>query len=272
MDRTADQLLRSPASGQPFTARAAPSPEESFAPSAAPAAVQEVLKDRGQPLDAGARAFLEPRFGLDFSQVRVHADWRAAEAARSVNALAFNVNQDIVFGEGRYAPSTWPGRQLLAHELVHVAQGQGNQIARKADPAAVAKLDAKAITADPDYIENNLTKMEFFGAEEARLYYKDGSTLLIGLVPKWLKPPMKSVDYHTERSEFAVVSDPRELKFVPDARKPRPGKTYADVLAQETQTAHFSVDAGSGKIIPDALNSVTAPFLCSWEWKRMAIR
>lgn len=52
----------------------------------------------GQPLDAATRAFMEPRFGHDFSHVRVHTDARAVESAQAVNALAYTVGHDVVFG------------------------------------------------------------------------------------------------------------------------------------------------------------------------------
>ena len=87
-----------------------------------PLIVHDVLRSPGQPLDAGTRAFMEPRFGYDFSQVQVHTDARAAESARAVNALAYTVGRDVVFGTGQYAPETREGRRLLAHELTHVVQ------------------------------------------------------------------------------------------------------------------------------------------------------
>jgi hypothetical protein len=88
----------------------------------APASVHEVLRSQGQPLDAATRAYFEPRFGQDFGRVRVHSDVLAKESARSVNALAYTVGQDVVFGTGQYAPETMAGRKLLAHELAHVIQ------------------------------------------------------------------------------------------------------------------------------------------------------
>jgi len=88
----------------------------------APGIVSEVLESPGRPLDSATRAFMEPRFGRDFSDVRVHTDSRAAESARAVNALAYTVGRDMVFGEGKYAPGTREGKGLLAHELTHVAQ------------------------------------------------------------------------------------------------------------------------------------------------------
>jgi len=87
-----------------------------------PPIVHDVLRSPGQPLDAGSRAFMEPRFGHDFSQVRVHTDAKAAESARTVNALAYTVGQDVVLGSGQYSPQTSRGRWLLAHELAHTIQ------------------------------------------------------------------------------------------------------------------------------------------------------
>jgi hypothetical protein len=90
--------------------------------SAAPPIVHDALNSPGQPLDASTRAFMEPRFGHDFSHVRVHTDAKAAESSQSVDALAYTVNSHVVFGSGHYAPHTSSGRRLLAHELTHVVQ------------------------------------------------------------------------------------------------------------------------------------------------------
>ena len=72
----------------------------------APAIVHDVVNSPGQPLDAATRAFFEPRFGHDFSQVRVHCDDRAAVSARVVSAHAYTVGDHVVFGAGRFAPET----------------------------------------------------------------------------------------------------------------------------------------------------------------------
>ncbi len=96
-----------------------------------PPIVHDVLSSSGQPLDAGTRAFMEPRFGHDFSQVRVHTDARAAESARAVNALAYTVGSDVVFGAGQYAPMTMVGKRLMAHELTHVVQQRSDALQSK---------------------------------------------------------------------------------------------------------------------------------------------
>jgi hypothetical protein len=86
--------------------------------------VEEALHASGQPLDTETRTYMEPRFGHDFSQVRVHTDERAAASAEAVDALAYTVGRDIVFGQGQYAPTMSEGQRLIAHELTHVAQQQ----------------------------------------------------------------------------------------------------------------------------------------------------
>jgi uncharacterized protein DUF4157 len=87
-----------------------------------PRIVHEVLRSPGQPLDAETRAFMEPRFGHDFSDVRVHTNSKATESAQAVNALAYTVGRDVVFGAGQYTIETSVGKRLLAHELTHVVQ------------------------------------------------------------------------------------------------------------------------------------------------------
>jgi hypothetical protein len=76
----------------------------------------------GQPLEGGLQSDMEGRFGADFSGVRVHTDGQAATSASSVNAHAYTVGNDIVFGGGRYDPASPTGQRTLAHELTHVVQ------------------------------------------------------------------------------------------------------------------------------------------------------
>ncbi len=118
-------------------------------PSEVPPIVHEVLGAPGQPLGAAMRTFMEPRFGYDFSQVRVHADGKAAESAEAVNARAYTVGRDIVFGPGQYAQQTETGQRLLAHELTHVIQqadhSVGTDAETKASNAANQVVGGKAL-------------------------------------------------------------------------------------------------------------------------------
>lgn len=139
-DRIADQMMRMPVpdvsipAGPQQISRKRDACEEGLqvlqtkpagpqAPtSKALSSVHEVLRSPGQPLDAETRAYFEPRFGHDFSGVRVHTDSVAAAAARAVWARAYTIGRDVVFASREYAPATPEGKRLLAHELAHVVQ------------------------------------------------------------------------------------------------------------------------------------------------------
>ncbi len=105
------------------------------------------LKRGGQPLSENDRAFFEPRFGCDFSRVRVHSDTQAAEAALAVNAQAFTVGQDVVFGTKQFEPGTNEGRKLLAHELTHVVQQNGarQDTEKKLNPLYIHQKSSLAV-------------------------------------------------------------------------------------------------------------------------------
>lgn len=149
-------------------------------PRVAPSIVNEVLRSPGHPLDHQTRATMERRLGsqppahsaseaerqadsaanalgthqnktqpYDFTHVRVHTDGRAAESARAVNARAYTVGHDIVFGENYYSPATARGQNLIAHELTHVVQQAhtGPRLARA--PLDLKKVDLELFWGDP---------------------------------------------------------------------------------------------------------------------------
>ncbi len=98
-------------------------------PAAAVPAAEEAqvrpVSSSGRPLDMTARSYMESRFGYNFGNVMVHTDSQATEVARNLNAKAFTLGSDIVFGSGQYEPGTAEGDRLLAHELAHVVQQGG---------------------------------------------------------------------------------------------------------------------------------------------------
>lgn len=122
----------------------------------APPVVHEALTEAGRPLDAGTRAFMEPRFGHDFSGVRVHTGSLARESAQAVGARAYTVGRDIVFAGGEHAPGNPLGRRLLAHELSHVVQQGAASGALHSDgilqrqPAAPAQVTQTPAQADEE--------------------------------------------------------------------------------------------------------------------------
>lgn len=118
----------------------------------APDTLREVLRSPGAPLDAVTRSFFEPRFGRDFSRVRIHTDSLAASSAREIGAQAYASGRHLVFAEGRYDPGNSTGRQLLAHELAHVASGHRgvHRDAGAADPVQGTKAGTATSTTPAD--------------------------------------------------------------------------------------------------------------------------
>ena len=84
--------------------------------------ISNTLSRSGSPIDSSTREFMESRFGYDFSNIKIHNDDNAIESAKSINALAYTLGNDIAFGRGQYQPNTNEGKKLLAHELAHVLQ------------------------------------------------------------------------------------------------------------------------------------------------------
>jgi hypothetical protein len=153
-----------------------------------PPVVQEVLRLPGQSLDTKTLKFMEPRFGHDLSNVRIHTHGQAAASAREVNALAYTVGRDVVFGAGQYQPETGSGRSLLAHELTHVIQ-QGSLLhaagilQRKPAPGVSTKIvdhgaSAGAVALAKKRMKEVLGSLKNPGATELK-----GKTVELHIIP-----------------------------------------------------------------------------------------
>jgi hypothetical protein len=103
--------------------------------------VKEVVGSGGDALDSATREDMEASFGQDFGDVRVHTDDRATESARSVNAHAYTVGNDVVFQRDRYAPGSDEGRRMLAHELTHVIQQRSGPVDGAPAPGGIRISD-----------------------------------------------------------------------------------------------------------------------------------
>lgn len=89
-------------------------------------------KGNGQPLPATILQPLQNAFGADFSRVKVHTDAKSDQLNQAIQARAFTTGQDIFFGQGEYQPGSKDGQELITHELTHVVQQGGQQIANTA--------------------------------------------------------------------------------------------------------------------------------------------
>ena len=104
----------------------------------------------GQPLPDSVRASLEPHFGHDFSEVRIHTDAEADRLSRQLDAEAFTTGKDVFFREGAYQPESETGKGLIAHELTHVVQQQEAPVAQRNALEPTATTDAEAPAAGLD--------------------------------------------------------------------------------------------------------------------------
>jgi hypothetical protein len=165
-DAVAEQVMRMP-QATPLAASdgaARPGMQRDSAPGAAAtpdtSLAARVAGQDGAPLGAGARSFFEARMGHDLSGVRVHTGPDAAAAARSVQARAYTLGADIVFGAAEYAPDSDSGKRLMAHELTHVVQ-QGAARPRQSGEGAIQRDAAPDVAAGP--LAAPLTDSEWHG-------------------------------------------------------------------------------------------------------------
>ena len=111
------------------------------------------LSGKGSPLSAKANTFFSSRIGFDFSDVKVHTGTDAAESAKGIHAKAYTVANHVVFNEGQYQPETDAGKKLLAHELAHVVQQNGEKTLARKDDAETA-LECTAGSVDLEALTN----------------------------------------------------------------------------------------------------------------------
>ncbi len=174
--------------------------------------------DGGEPLNPETRALMEPRFGADLSPVRVHTDERAAASARSVNALAYTVGRDIVFGSGQYAPETSAGQKLLAHELTHFVQQSSaafQPMLQRAcstdpecEPAEEGDLPGSNVKGSSEHFNKSVKRAEKEKAEEEET--KTPREIRDELCSKVPPDPACTADGHARRAtEFEKTFRPR---------------------------------------------------------------
>jgi hypothetical protein len=165
--------------------------------------VEGVRAGGGSPLSESVQSFFGPRFGYDFSGVRVHTSDQAAHSARAVNALAYTAGRDVVFGAGQYSPDTESGRRLLAHELTHVVQ-QGSGAQRSPDVAAVHQQG----------------KSETVSAKAARAVQPVQVREAAGLgLARKVKPPVMLEGVSLDPTEYAISAEHAETMSVEELRK-----------------------------------------------------
>jgi len=250
----------------------------------APPVVHDVLRSPGKPIDAATRSFMEPRFGRDFGDVRIHNNAIASESARAVGARAYTVGSNIAFRDGEYRPGAESGRRLLAHELAHVVQqsqrqesARGHMVMRDVhetppaqSPAAAARskegiekvyatligmwerLSQSRITeADGDKIKAECAVFVMLIGERPYLYSSEVKRIVaekLGVYPK---------KHESQFAQFMVDYGPGLKKFADDvgaemaakiASAPDPTATW---LWVQEHVSEFLSDGGRGSSFND---------------------
>jgi hypothetical protein len=184
---------------------------------AMPAHVHAALHSPGFPIDTGTRQFFEPRFGHDFSHVRVHTGPSAAASAQALNAVAYTLGRDVVFNTGQYAPQSGHGQHLLAHELTHVVQ-QGTSGVRPVvrrtpictDPPKVSMPSKAEFATDAGL--NTIRQLAFEREFDADLLLQSGSPSLALVQRLLLNTVCDSIDRAALAAELAAIEYGRETE------------------------------------------------------------
>ncbi|TYT23823.1 DUF4157 domain-containing protein [Luteimonas viscosa] len=184
----------------------------------------------GSPLSHALRARLEPRFGTDFSAVRIHDDAASHRAARELHANAFTWGQHIHFGASRYRPDSSAGLHLLAHELTHTVQQRGS--------APVAATDAIEVDAADTPLER-----EADAAADAvmagRTAMPRPTTLASGLVQRDAIPGDAEIDLpDASGGGVRIRRTMRERRCDRPERVPRTESTPRDRVFEWDEDAH----------------------------------
>lgn len=152
----------------------------------ASASVDRVLASSGRPLEPVLRQDMEQRFGHAFSGVQVHTDSAAEQSARDVNANAYTVGNNVVFGAGQFVPETHEGRRLLAHELTHVVQ----QVAISHSPVSIQRYEGPE---HQDMGDKNLEELfDYIQTEEGKKWAKEKGIDAAKLVGEMAQDPVRS--------------------------------------------------------------------------------
>ena len=225
-------------------------------PSAVPAIVSEVLRSSGQPLDPNTRAFMEPRFGYDFSKVRVHADERATSSANAIQALAYTSGESIVFGSAQHRPDTSSGRHLLAHELAHVVQQahHPDSVIRR-QPANADEEDAKKAPRKAHHVRQQMLVSGFLSdalmigdgskpSHEDSLYHNTAELVVPTQTAKATLKVLTPTHYSTETTP--VYFDDR-VKY-PDIGGDYPPQQIAAADAGRSDPRAVKPDPGTGGV------------------------
>ncbi|WP_224371047.1 eCIS core domain-containing protein [Hyalangium versicolor] len=245
-------------------------------------AAVHVAERGGEPLPEAVRAYFEPRFGRDFSQVRVHSDSEAAVAASTVQARAYTLGNTIVFGRGQYAPNTTAGKRLLSHELTHVVQ-QSPSAAR----SGLTPVPSQLVQRDVDP-----TAKAHYPTVEERTGILDKLNPVQSSVPPGKQPPAvddpdgfvqemaaaldpyiaQAASTARSRENSGIVQSKSDVQSVADIAEREVGKDYSRYMSRNPQKGPTARLRDNLHIIPTTDSPETLVAARDWVESRMQIR
>lgn len=181
------------------------------------------LASKGQPLASSVRRFFEPRFGYDFSNVRVHTDFSAQSGNQKLRAKAFTLGNNIAFNQGQYSPHSDTGKTLLAHELTHVVQQSGGHHSAPMLQANGGEMTPEGLAAIQAFINNSLMANPDPQTATAnpgmhsQLQWPLPDFAGTGVQPapsilgNWHELPGSELSEFTDFSTYRGMSDPRDI-------------------------------------------------------------
>ncbi len=205
------------------------------------------MPSSGRPLDQPIRSDMERRFGRDFSNIRIHADSEAARSADSVNAAAFAIGQNIVFGGGRYAPFTSVGTKLIAHELAHTVQQRNATAGPSIGPSSLhSETEARSAAASvssggPATSLTPVPSLALAKDPPPPPTSTSTSTSTTTATPPSPFPPDEPYDVPEQR-QFACLIDRKNCENVLKGSFPDRSTVTAENAACKTQTSYTGPD------------------------------
>ena len=269
-DRVADQVMRMPASVQSSSINSSPTSNinniqrkcngcakndeliqkksSGITPEVTPIINSNIqsLQGRGQPLSQSERRFFEPRFGTDFSHVRLHTGNHAASIAQSINARAFTLGNNIVFGAGEYSTGK---KKLMAHELTHIRQQNKLAIIQREE-------DTKNNDSTTEKKETRLQGFQEFVYKKAKENLDEKK--LEGYAEKLSDAASNAIiDYIKEHQSDIDLTDKAQLLGITIASKFDMEKAINDLMTSPKATIFKSLILNKIKMNPAAALAAT---------------
>jgi hypothetical protein len=155
-------------------------------------------------------------------------------------------------------------RPALAEVTQEELQMKGDDPNGGPKPKAMPGAMAERLKNFPEYIDNNIKNVSYFG-DQADIYYRDGSKFELGLSAERMKPPVVEVDFLTPVEEIRPYEGASgRFGYMNESEMAQAPRTmpYQQLLKTYLHNVEFYIEKRTGRIVPTRINMLTAPTLC----------